>query len=131
MASKIKKRFVKNCDATFDKKIKFNCLSLKIDDDNLFKNRSKKPTFVTRPFLTILNLEVDRIFPQQLEYAMDYNCVEIGYCGHPTFPYTNIQLNKTSDLIITHLQKEENLFIHGTLKNKKKNWFTYIIFTNL
>ena len=46
MASKTKKRFVKNCHATFDKKMKFNSLSLKIDDHDLFKNRPKRPTFV-------------------------------------------------------------------------------------
>ena len=39
MASKIKKSFVKNCHATFDKKMKLNCHALKLDDDDLFKNR--------------------------------------------------------------------------------------------
>ena len=60
MASKIKKEFVKTFHATFDGKINFNCLSIKINDDDLFKKRSKRPTFVIRPFLTMLNLEVDR-----------------------------------------------------------------------
>ena len=80
-----------------------------MDDDDLFKNRSKRPTFVLRQFLTIL----DRIFLQQLEYKMDhtdypvnYNCFEIGYCGHPTFLYTNIQLKQASDLILLHIQEE-------------------------
>ena len=67
MTSKIQKRFVKNCHANFDKKMKFNCLSLKIDDDELFKNTSKRPTFVLIPFLTMLNLEVDKISLQKLE----------------------------------------------------------------
>ena len=51
MASKIRKSFVKICHAAFDKKMKFNCLSLKIDDDEIFKSRSKMPTFFIRPFL--------------------------------------------------------------------------------
>ena len=55
MASKIRKDFVKNCHATFDKKMKINRLSRIIDDDELFKNMSKRPTFVLRPFLTILD----------------------------------------------------------------------------
>ena len=47
----------------------------------------------------MLNLEVDRIFLQQLDYEtnctdypVDYNICEYGYCGHPNFPYTDIQL---------------------------------------
>ena len=58
MASKIKKRFVKNCHATFDKKMKSNFLSLKIDYNDLFQNWSKISTLLPRPFLTMLNLEV-------------------------------------------------------------------------
>ena len=50
MASKINKFFVKNFHATCDKKIKMNCLYLTMDDDDLFKNRSKRPTFLLRPF---------------------------------------------------------------------------------
>ena len=71
MVSKIKKRFVKNCYATFDKKMKSNFLSLKIDYDDLFKNSSKIPTFLPRPFLNMLNLKVDRISLRQLEYEID------------------------------------------------------------
>ena len=77
MTSKINKRFVKNCHATFDKKMKFSCLSFNLDDDNLFKNSSKRPTFFIRPFSTILNLEVDRISLHQFEYAMD--CTDYPY----------------------------------------------------
>ena len=51
MSSKIKKSFVKNCHATFDKDIKMNCLYPIIDDDDLFNNRSKRPTFVISQFL--------------------------------------------------------------------------------
>ena len=51
--------------------MRFNCLSLKLYDDDIFKNRSKIPTFFKKLFLTILNLEVDRTSLQQLEYEMD------------------------------------------------------------
>ena len=92
--------------------MKFNCLSLKIDDDDVFKNSSKRPIFVIRPFLTMLNIEVDRISLQQLEYEMDrtdypvdYKSFDIGYCGHPNFPYTNIQLKQASDLILLHFHQ--------------------------
>ena len=61
IASKIKKSFVKNCHTTFDKTIKINCLSLIMDDDYMFKNRSKRPTFLIEPFFTMLNLKVDRL----------------------------------------------------------------------
>ena len=51
----------------------------------------------------MLNLEVDRIYLQQLEYEMDrtdypvdYNFFLIWYCGHPNFPYTNIQFEQSS-----------------------------------
>ena len=71
MASKIKKCSVKNCHNKFDKIMKISCLSLKMDDDDLFKNGSKTSTFVLRPFLTKLNLEVDRLSLRQLEYNMD------------------------------------------------------------
>ena len=71
MASKIKKSFVKNCHAMFYKKMKFNCLYLRLDDDDLFKNRLKRPKFVIKPFLAMLNLEVDRISLQKLEHEMD------------------------------------------------------------
>ena len=49
----------------------------------------------------------------------DYSFLEIGYFGHPNFPYTNIQLEQASDLIPSHFQKEYHSFIHDTLKNKK------------
>ena len=80
--------------------------------DDLFKNGSKITTFVTRPFLTMLYLEVDRISLQQLEYEMNitnysvkYNFFEIGYCGHPNYIYTNIQLEQARDLISLHFHK--------------------------
>ena len=67
----LKRILVKNCHAVFDKRMKFNCHDLKLDDDDLSKNRSKRPTFFTRPFLTILNYEVDRISLKQLENEID------------------------------------------------------------
>ena len=80
--------------ATFDKKMKINCLSLIIGDDDLFKNSSKISTFVIRSFLNVLTLELDRLSLQKLEYEIDrtdypvdYNFFEIGYCGHPILPY--------------------------------------------
>ena len=56
MASKIRKIFVKIFHATFDKKIKINCLYLIMDDDEIFKNKSKKTYLLLRTFLTMLNL---------------------------------------------------------------------------
>ena len=68
-----------------------------------------------RPFLTMLNLEVDRIYLQKLEYEMDrtyypvdYDFFEIGYCGYPNFPYTNIQLEQANYLILSHFQIEDH-----------------------
>ena len=59
----------------------------------------------------MLNLEVNRLSLQKFEYEMDcteypvdYIFFEIGYCGHTNFPYTNIQIEKSSDLIIPHFQ---------------------------
>ena len=71
MASKTKKTFVKNHHDMLEKKMKFNCLSLIMDDYDLFRKGSKIPTFVIRPFLNMFNLEVDRISLQQLEYEID------------------------------------------------------------
>ena len=79
MASKIKKRFVKKCHATFDKKMKSNFLSLKIDYNDLFKNSTKIPTFLPRPFLNMLNLKVDRISLHQFEYEIDRTDYPVNY----------------------------------------------------
>ena len=61
-----------------------------MDDDELFKDSPKRPTIVIRQFFSMLNLEVDILSLQQLEYEMDctdysvdYNYFEIGYCGQP------------------------------------------------
>ena len=91
--------------------------------------------FLLRPFLTILNLEVDRISLQKLEYEIDcteypvdYNFFETGYCGHPNFPNTNIQLKQASDLLLSDFQEENHSFINDKLRNKKTKfvYFYYI-----
>ena len=51
--------------------MKLNCLSLIMDDDDLFNNRSKIPTSVIKPFFTMLNFEVDILSLQKLEYEME------------------------------------------------------------
>ena len=73
------KTFVENYHATFDRKMKFNFHALKLDDDGRFKNRLKRPTFFIKPFSTMLNLEVDRISLQQLEYEMDRTDYPVDY----------------------------------------------------
>ena len=83
--------------------------SIKIDDDELFNNRSKIPDFVLRSLNSMLNFEVDKLYLQQLKYEMDrtdypvdYNCFEIGFCGHPTYPNQNIQLEQATNLILSN-----------------------------
>ena len=53
--------------------------SLEMDDDALFKNRSKRPAFVLRPLRSMLNFEVDRLSLHQLEYEKDYNDYPVDY----------------------------------------------------
>ena len=57
----------------------------------------------------MLNPVVDIISLQQPEYEMDCAdlpdddiCFEIGYCGHPAFPYAHIQLDQATKLILSH-----------------------------
>ena len=71
---------------------------IKAQDDALFKNRQKRPAFLLRPLKSMLNFEVHGLSLQQLEYKMDcndypvdYKKNQIGYFGHPNFPYANIQ----------------------------------------
>ena len=85
--------------------------SLEMDNDALFKNRSKIPAFVLRPLKSMLNFEVEKLSLHQLDYEIDctdypvdYNFFEIGYCGHPNFPYANIQFEKFTNLILSHFQ---------------------------
>ena len=44
--------------------------SLKINDDVLFMNRSKKPAFVLRPLKSMPNFEVEKLSPQKLDHEM-------------------------------------------------------------
>ena len=98
-----------------------------IDSDNeLFKNRTQKPTFVLCSFQQLINSKLDRLSLQQLECEMDsagypdkYNFFELGYCGHPQFPHKKIFLNQASDLILSHFKEEDHFFIKDTLRNKK------------
>ena len=53
---------------------------------------------------------------------------EIRYCGHPNFPYTNIQLEQASDLILSYFRKEDHSFIHDALKQKKKTQLVYLYY---
>ena len=95
--SAMKPKEKKNLRDAFKVQMKINCLSLKAEDDALFNNRPKTPAFVLRPLKTMLKSELDRLSLQQLDYEMDradlpddYNFCEIGYCGHPNFPYAHI-----------------------------------------
>ena len=130
--SKMASKKNKNRCSTFKIKIKMHCYYLKIDDDALFKNGSKRPAFVLRPLKSVLNFEVDILSLQQLEYEMDcadlpddYIFFEIGYCGNPDFPYAHIQLEQSTKLIFSHFQEEDHSFIHDT-HTKRHNWFTSI-----
>ena len=118
------------------KKLKMHCYYLKVDDDVLFKYSSKRPDFVLSPLKSMLNCEVDRLYLQQLEYEMvctdypvDYNCFEIGYCGHPYPPYANVQFKKSTNSILSHFQEEDHSFIHD-IQKKIHNLFPYILFTD-
>ena len=48
-------------------------------DGDQFKNSSKIPTFLLRPFLTMLNLEVDSVSLQKIENEMDRTEYPVGY----------------------------------------------------
>ena len=63
----------------------------------------------------MLNLEVERLSLQKLEYEMDhtgfhvyYYFFEIEYCGYPNFPYAHIQLEQSTKLILLHFQEEDH-----------------------
>ena len=86
--------------------------------------------------MTILNLEVNRLSLHQPEYEMDrtdypvdYNFLEIGYCGHPTYPHTSIQLEQDSDLILSYFQEGYHSVIDDTLIDKNTKFiFLYYIY---
>ena len=64
----------------------------------------------------------------RIDYPVDYNSFEIGYCGHPNFPYENIQFKKATTLILSHFQEEDHPFIRDTLKNKKTQLVSNLFF---
>ena len=70
--------------------MKKHFLSLKSKDDALFNIRLKIPAFVLNPLKAMMNLVVDIIYLNQLEYEMDCadlsddHFLKIGYCGHPS-----------------------------------------------
>ena len=85
---------------------------------------------------------VDRISLQQLQHEIeradlpdDYNCFEIGYCGHPAFPYAHIQLDQSTKLILSYFQEEDNPNIYDTLSNKETQlvflYFVHITMKNV
>ena len=74
MASKVKK----NRRSTFEK-MNMHFYSLKIDDDELFKNMLKRPVSIISPLKSMLNFEVDRLSLQQLEYEMDRTDYPVDY----------------------------------------------------
>ena len=78
------------------------------------------------PLKYMLNPVVYRIPFHLPEHEMDradlhydYNFFEIGYYGHPAFPYAHIQIYRTTKLILSHIWEEYNPFIYDTLNNKK------------
>ena len=73
----------------------------------------------------MLDFEVERLSLHQLEYEMDcidypvdYNCFETGYCGHLNFPYENIQFKQATNLILSHFWEEDHPFIHDISTTK-------------
>ena len=110
--SAISSKEKKNRRATFKIQMKIHCLYIKSEYYALFKNGFLKTAFVLRPLNAFLKSEVDRLSLQQLEYEIDradlsddYNCLEIGYYGYPTFPYAHIQLEQANKLILSYFQE--------------------------
>ena len=86
----------------------------------------------------MMNLVVDRISLEQLEYEMeravlpgDYIFLGIAYCDHPAFTYAHIQLEQATNLIILHFQEEDHPYIYDTLNNKKTQLVCLYFFTDL
>ena len=48
---------------------------------------------------------------------------ELGYCGHPKYPYSKFFLGEASDLLISHFKEEDHSFIKDALINKKIQLF--------
>ena len=51
-------------------------------------------------------------------YPDEYIFFELGYCGHPQFPYSKIFIDQESDLILSHFQEEDNSLISEALRDE-------------
>ena len=51
-------------------------------------------------------------------YPDEYNCFELGYCGHPQHPYSKIFLEQASDLILSYFKEEYHPFISEALRDE-------------
>ena len=66
------------------------------------------------------------------EYPDEYNFLELVYCGHPQYPCSNIFLDQSSDLILSHFQEEDHPFISEALRDEHIQLVLfYFTFTNL
>ena len=99
-------------------------------DNFLFKIRTTKPKFVLTSFQHFLDSKLDRLSLQKLEFEMDsagypyeYNFFELGYCGHPQYPYSNNFLDQASNLILSHFKEKDHTFITDALRNEKIQLF--------
>ena len=65
---------------------------------------------------------------ERVDIPDDYICFEIGYCCHPDFSLTHIQLEKSTKLILSNFQEEYQTFIHDNLgKNNTKLVCLYFV----
>ena len=48
---------------------------------------------------------------ERIDLPDEYNFFEIGYCGHPDFPYAHIQLEQATKWILSHFQEEDHPYI--------------------
>ena len=71
-APKFKKSFGGKINAKFDVFMKTRCDFIIDADNELFKNRTKKPTFVLCSFQQMINPKLDRLSLQQVECEMDF-----------------------------------------------------------
>ena len=56
-------------------------------------------------------------------YPDMYNFFELGYFGHPQYPYSKIFLDQASDLILSHFQEEDHPFISDALRDENIQLF--------
>ena len=103
--------------------MKFNCLSFKIDYDDL-------TIFDHAQFRSGQNISPSNLSMKWIELIiMPIAIFLIGYCGHPNFPYKNIQLGKAINLLLAHFQKEDHSFINDTLRNRNTQ-LVYLYYVN-